>query len=176
MMCYSKVKERIVFKKGNMKQGSTIFLRLALLAMALIALALCIFAVPPVSHEVAEFLGMDYLRTLIMAGAYISALAFFAALYQTFKLLGLIDSKQAFSSGSVAALKNIKYCGVVIGTMFTFAMPVVYLVAEKDDAPGLIIFGAAFVGAALTVSVFAALLGQLLQDALKIKSENDLTV
>ena len=56
------------------------------------------------------------------------------------------------------------------------AMPVVFLIADKADAPGMILFGAAFVGAALTVAVFAALLQQLLGDALAMKSENDLTV
>lgn len=165
-------------KQNNtlLKNGSTLFLRLALVALGLIALLLCAFAVPTVSNEAAQFLEMDYLKPLIIGGTYIAALVFFVALYQAFKLLGLIGRKQAFSRGSVAALGCIKYCGVVIGLIFACMMPVVYLIADKDDAPGLIIVGAAFVGAALTVAAFALLLERLIEDALEIKSENDLTV
>jgi hypothetical protein len=45
-------------------------------------------------------------------------------------------------------------------------------VADKDDAPGLV-----FVPfASLVIAVFAAVLRRLLQEAINIKTENDLTV
>ena len=45
-----------------------------------------------------------------------------------------------------------------------------------DDAPGLIIIGMAIAGGAFVVAVFASVLKRLLQDAVNVKSENDLTI
>lgn len=55
-------------------------------------------------------------------------------------------------------------------------MPFVYFLAEKDDAPGLIIIGFVPIFASIVIAVFAAVLQRLLQEAINIKSENDLTV
>ena len=35
----------------------------------------------------------------------------------------------------------IKYCAIIICALYLVMMPFVFLVADKDDAPGLIIFG-----------------------------------
>ncbi|MGV2488281.1 UNVERIFIED_CONTAM: DUF2975 domain-containing protein, partial [Bacillus mycoides] len=51
-----------------------------------------------------------------------------------------------------------------------------YLVAERDDAPGIIILGMLLIFASMVIAVFAAVLQRLLKDAIDIKSENDLTV
>jgi len=55
-------------------------------------------------------------------------------------------------------------------------MPYIIYVADKDDAPGAVMLGLVFIFAPLITSVFAAVLEKLLQKALDIKSENDLTV
>ncbi len=55
-------------------------------------------------------------------------------------------------------------------------MPLFYLVAERDDAPGIIIIGMIIIFASMVIAVFAAVLQRLLKDAIDIKSENDLTV
>jgi hypothetical protein len=55
-------------------------------------------------------------------------------------------------------------------------LPLVFVVAEWDDAPGLIVINLVFIGASFLVAVFAAVLQRLLQQAIEIKEENDLTV
>jgi capsular polysaccharide biosynthesis protein len=55
-------------------------------------------------------------------------------------------------------------------------MPLVYMVAEKDDAPGLIIIGMAPIFASMVIAFFAAILQKLLKEAIDIKSDNDLTI
>jgi hypothetical protein len=55
-------------------------------------------------------------------------------------------------------------------------LPFVYLVADLDDAPGLMIIGMVPIFASLVIAVFAAVLQKLLQEAIDIKSENDLIV
>lgn len=112
----------------------------------------------------------------ILLGMYVSAIPFFVALHQTLKLLNYIDRNKAFSSVSVMALKYIKYCAVTISALYAAGMPYIYLVAEKDDAPGVIVIGLVIGGASFVIATFAAVLQKLLQNAADIKSENDLTV
>ena len=107
---------------------------------------------------------------------YVSAIPFYFALYQAFKLLSYIDKNKAFSELSVKALKNIKYCAITISSLYVVVMPLFYLIAELDDAPGLILIGMVIIFASMVIAVFAAVLQRLLQEAIDIKSENDLTV
>jgi hypothetical protein len=162
-----------------MKRGSTIFLRLSVLALGAVVLALCVFALPKMWISVgddAEYKDIAYAFRLILVALYAAAVPFFYALYQALNLLNYIDRNKAFSKLSVGALKRIAWCGVVIAIVFAASEPFLYVWAEHDDAPGIILFGMILAGASLTISVFAAVLQRLLKNAINIKSENDLTV
>jgi hypothetical protein len=137
--------------------------------------ALCIFGLSRLANNPAN---PDYVHILypIVIGMYLSVIPFFVALYQAFKLLSYIDKNQAFSELSIKSLKNIKFCAIIISGLYVVIMPFVYLLAELDDAPGLIIIGMVPVFAAMVIAVFAAVLQRLLQEAINIKSENDLIV
>lgn len=155
----------------------TFFLKFVVVLMGLPVLALCIFVLP----EIAEFFSelnpkLDFLQYPFLIGLYVTAIVFFVALYQTLKLLSYIDKNQSFSELSVKSLKNIKYCAITISALFVLFMPLIYLMAEVDDAPGIILIGMAIIFGSMVVAVFAAVLQKLLKNAIDIKSENDLTV
>lgn len=116
------------------------------------------------------------MKYLVLIDLYAAAIPFYFALYQAYKLIGYIDKNKAFSELSVRVLKNIKYCAAIISSLFVVVMPLFYLIAEKDDAPGIILIGIALIFASMVIAVFAAVLQKLLQEAIDIKSENDLTV
>ena len=158
-----------------MKHGSTLFLKIAVIFIGIPVLALGLFGLPWLANNPVN---PDYAPILypILIGMYVSVIPFFVALYQTFKLLSYIDKNQAFSELSVRSLKNIKLCALTICGLYVVIMPFVYLVAELDDAPGLIIVGMVPAFASLVIAIFAAVLQRLLQEAINIKSENDLTV
>ena len=158
-----------------MKRGSTLFLRLAVILIATPVLALGIFGLTWLPKNPAN---PDYAHILypIVVGMYVSVIPFFGALVQAFKLLGHIDKNQAFSDLSVKALKNIKICAITISVLYTIILPFVFMVAELDDAPGLVIIGMVPIFASMVIAVFAAVLQRLLQEAIDIKSENDLIV
>lgn len=160
-----------------MERGSTLFLKIAVILMGLPVLAVCIFVVPDIAIYSAElypdFAIIKYLMFIVMYGA---AIPYYVALYQAFKLLSYIDKNKAFSQLSVLALKNIKFSAIAISILYVLGMPLFYLFAERDDAPGIILIAAVFVFVPLVVAVFAAVLQRLLQVAINIKSENDLTV
>jgi hypothetical protein len=114
---------------------------------------------------------------VMLGGLYFTALPFLFALYQAMKLLGYIDSNQAFSKLSVAALKKIRSSAFITLAVCTLGgLPFFYYWANVDDAPGLIIIGLAMDGGAFISAVFASVLKRLLQDAIEVKSENDLTI
>ena len=112
----------------------------------------------------------------ILLGMYVPAIPFFIALYQSLKLLGLIDKNKAFSEHAVEAIKKIKYCALVISGLYAAGMPYIFYVADKDDAPGVVAIGLVIIFASVVIAIFAALLQKLLQNVIDIKSENELTV
>jgi hypothetical protein len=149
-----------------------LFLKLAVCVMAIPVLALCIFGIPslvknPVSPEYAN--GIYPILTAI----FISVIPYLFALYQAFKLLGYIGKNKAFTELSLKALKNIRYCGFAMSILYALAMPFLFIVAQKDDAPGLILMGAAIVCAPSVIAVFADILQKLLKEAIAVKSENE---
>ncbi|WP_153464448.1 DUF2975 domain-containing protein [Sediminibacillus terrae] len=160
-----------------MKRGTTLFLRIAVILIGIPILALCIFVVPEIGSFAAElYPDMAYLKYFVWVDLYASAIPFYFALYQAFKLLDYIDKNKAFSDFSVQGLKKIKYCAAAITVLLMAGMPLFYLIAEADDAPGIILIGMLLIFAALVIAVFAAVLQKLLQEVIHIKSENDLTV
>jgi DNA-binding Xre family transcriptional regulator len=163
-----------------MKRGSTLFLKLAVILMGIPVLALCLFLLPQIANEANEAAerGSDlaYVVYGILMVMYVSAIPFYFALYQSFNLLSYIDKNQAFSKLSVRALKKIKNCAIIISGLYLVALPFVYIMAEVDDAPGLIIVGMVPIFASVVIAVFAAVLQRLLKEAIDIKEENDLIV
>nr|WP_238482811.1 DUF2975 domain-containing protein [Lederbergia galactosidilytica] len=140
-------------------------------------LALCIFGLPMIAIEATESQSeFAYILYGILIVMYASAIPFFFALYQAFKLLTYIDKNKAFADISVKALKKIKYCAIAISLFYLMGMPLLYLMAEIDDAPGIILIGLVIVFASMVIAVFSAVLQRLLKEAIDIKSENDLTV
>lgn len=156
-----------------MKLGSTLFLKATIVLIGLVVLAICVFALP--SGINSEIVG-DFDYGFIFLGLYVPAVPFFFALYQALKLLGYVDKNQAFSDLSVTALRKIKYCAIVIGILFTMGMPYIFYLADQDDAPGVAALGFVIIGASFVIAAAAAVFQKLFQNAIAIKSENDLTV
>ncbi|WP_342599061.1 DUF2975 domain-containing protein [Psychrobacillus sp. FSL H8-0483] len=160
-----------------MKRGTTLFLKIAVILIGIPVLALCIFLVPEIANFAAElYPDITYIKYLVFIDFYAASIPFYFALYQAFKLLSYIDKSKAFSDLSVRALKTIKYCAITISILYVLGMPLFYLIAEMDDAPGIIVIGMVLIFASLVIAVFAAVLQKLLKEAIDIKSENDLTV
>lgn len=153
-----------------MKRGSTLFLKAVIVLLSGVVLALCIFLT---SQLITEDVGGYH---PILIGMIAAAIPFFIGAYQTLKLLSHIDNNKAFSALSVSALKKVKYCATTISVMYGVGMPYIFIVAEQDDAPGVVLLGLIFTFVPMMIAVFAAVLQKVLQNAIDVKSENDLTV
>lgn len=154
-----------------MQQGSTTFLKAVVIFIGISVLALCIFVLP--SGIFSDETG--YYRPILI-GLYIPAIPFFFALYQALRLLRYIDKSMAFSEISVKALRYIKYCALTISGLFTLGLPYIYSAADRDDAPGVLAIALIIVGASFVIATFAAVLQKLVESAIQIKTENDLTI
>ena len=118
-----------------------------------------------------------YFKDPFLAYAYTSSIAFFVALYQAFKLLGYIRANEVFSQRSVKALRNIKYCAVALVAFIVGAEAYIFIfVRGKDDIAGGVMIGLFMIFVSVVAATAAAVFERLLQSAVEIKSENDLTV
>ncbi|WP_033540966.1 DUF2975 domain-containing protein [Planococcus sp. CAU13] len=160
-----------------MKRSPTAVLKFAIFLVGLPVLAGCIYGLSRFDPN-SPYWALPELEKLqypLLIGMYIGMIPFFIALYQALKLLGYVDRNQAFSALSVKAVKRIKLCAIAIIAVYIAEMPFLYLLTLADDAPGVII-GLFVIFVSLIVAVVAAVLQKLLQEAMQIKSENDLIV
>lgn len=158
------------------KRVSTLFLKTVLLIIALIVLALCVFLFPQLYFEMREWPVSPVLIYTALIGVYLSALPFYYALFQAFKLLNYIDRNNAFSELSITALRNITMSAIAMSVCYAVCLPMVFVFAELDDAPGVVVIGTAFACAPLVVATFAAVLQKLVRNAVDLEEENSLTI
>ena len=164
-------------KKAVTERVSTHFLRAVVFMMGAVALLLCYLILPEINAGWAQaYPDMANWKYPFLTLLTVSTVPFFVALYQTLKLLQYIDTNKAFSGLAVNALKYIKYCALVFSVLYVASLPFIYRVADDVDAPGVMVIGVAMCFAPLVIAVFAAVLQKLLQSAIDIKAENDLTV
>lgn len=162
-----------------MKRASTLLLKTVLAVIVVAVVALAIFGFPNIWMGVqAEWPAITTTNVVYpgLIGIFLTIIPFLFALFQAFKLLQYIDKNTAFSAQSIQALANIKHCAIAMTALYMTAMPLMFIIAEIDDAPGLILISFAFFCAPLVVATFAAVLQKLVQNALDLKIENDLTV
>ena len=145
----------------------TKFLKAVLVGMSLPVIALCIFVVPSMGTAAAEWLpAFPFIQYTTWFALYVSGIVYFIALYKTWRLLTQIDEGNAFSAQSMKALNDIKICGFTISMLHFTVLPVFYLFAEVDDAPGVIFVGLFVPIASLVIAVFASLLKRLVTEAI----------
>lgn len=160
-----------------MKRGSIIFLRGVVFLLGIAILAIYIFVLPWFSNIMAEMLPeLSFWRYLATIGWYATAVPVFLGLYQSLKLLSYIDKNKAFLELSAKSLASIKYCLVSTSILLMAGLPMVFFIADADDAPGLILIGLAIAFIPIVIASFAAVLQTLLKEAIDIKSENDSTI
>jgi hypothetical protein len=160
-----------------MRKGSTLFLKVVIGLMATGALAIMLWF-PQVEGRNAnsDWLSL-YFNDPFLAYVYAGFVPFFIALYQAFKLLTYIEQNKTFSQDSIKVLRNIKYCAMTIILFLVGALILIRIFAgEQDDPAGPTAVGMVVIFATAVIATFAAVLQKLFQNALDIKSENELTV
>lgn len=159
-----------------MKRISIIFLQAVILLIGIVALAILIRL--PLTEGRATNLDLFsiYFDPFILYG-YAASIAFFVALYMAFKLLRYIGKNKVFSSNSVKTLKSIKYCAFILSILIVLAGLYIRLFHSKEDNPaGFLAICIVTTFVSIVVATLAAIFEKLLQNAIDMKSENDLTI
>jgi len=159
-----------------MKRSSAIFLQGVIVLIGIVVLAVMIRFPLTEGAAVNKDLFSIYVNPFIMFG-YLASIPFFVALYQGFKLLRFIGEHKAFSLSSVKTLRTIRYCAIILSASIVVAAVYIGVFHNKNDDPAGFIamcFVTTFIS--IVIATSAAVFEKLLQNAVDIKSENDLTV
>lgn len=159
-----------------MKRIPIIFLQAVIVLIGIVALSIMIRV--PMTEGRAQNLDLFsiYADPFILYG-YASSIAFFVALYKAFRLLGYIGQNKLFSLNSIRTLRSIKYCAIILSILIVMAGLYIRIFHHEDDDP------AGFLGMciiltfiSIAVATAVVVLEKILQNAVDMKSENDLTI
>ncbi len=157
-----------------MKKSSTIFLQVVIVLIGSGALTFMIWE-PHVEGVNAHATWFQMYFDFFVIYAFIGSIPFFAALYQAFKVLGYVRQNKTFSQPTVNSLRMIKYCALaLIGFV---AVSVLFMIGgEREDRPAGLFMRILVTFPSIIVATAAAISERILQNAVDIKLENDLTV
>jgi hypothetical protein len=152
----------------------TIFLQAVIVLIGIGALALMLWEPHIEGRNAHATLFEIYFNDPFLAYAYLASMPFFVALYQAFKVLAYIRLTKAFSQATVKALRTIKFCALgIIG--FVAVGEVFIMLGNSDDRAGGVFIGILITFGSVVSATVAVMFERILQNAVDIKSENDLT-
>lgn len=161
-----------------MKKTSTIFLQLVVVLVGIGTLALMLWGPHLEGRNVNATLFQIYFTDPFLAYAYLGSIPFFVALYQAIKLLGYAGENKVFTPAAVKGMRMIKYCALITAAAIVGAD--IYLMvtarSNNEDAAGAVALGIVATFASIVIATATAVIERVLQNAVDIKSENDLTV
>lgn len=165
-----------------MKRSSTIFLQGVIVLIGIGVLSLLLWE-PHLEGVNANAGFFEVYLDPFIAYIYLASIPFFVALYQAFKVLGYVGKNMTFSQTAVGALRKIKYCafttaGAIIATdVFLLVHARLYPEIGAVDGPeGAVMLGLVAAFTSIVIGTAAVVFERILQNAVDIKSENDLTV
>lgn len=161
-----------------MKRSSTVFLQALIVLVGIGGLTFLLWE-PQVEGRNAHATQFEiYFQDPFLVYAYIASIPFFVALYQAFKVLGFAGHEAMFSPAAVHALRTIKFCAIVIiGFVAVGELYIVFgLHDEREDRAGGVAMGILISFGAIVIAAGTSAFQRILQNAVDLKSEHDLTV
>jgi len=161
-----------------MKKNSIIFLQVVIVLVGIGVLALMFWEPHLEGRNVHATLFEIYFQDPFLAYAYIASIPFFVALYRAIKVLGYVRHDKTFSQAAVDELRIIKYCAFITAGAIVAADVYLMIAARSnnEDPAGAVMLGLIATFASIIIGTAAAVFERVLQNAVDIKSENDLTV
>jgi hypothetical protein len=162
-------------KTPLMKRSSTGFLQIVIVLIGIGALALMLWEPHLEGRNAHATVFEVYFKDPFLAYAYIGSIPFFVALYQGFKVLGYAGQNKVFSQAAVKALRTIKLCAIAL-VGFVAVGEIFIMMGDSDDRAGGVFMGVLITFGSIVIATAAATFEWILQNAVDMKSENDLTV
>jgi Protein of unknown function (DUF2975) len=159
-----------------MKKGSTVFLQAIIALLGIGALVFMLWEPHLEGRNAHATVFEVYFKDPFLAYAYLASISFFAGLYQAIKVLGYAGQNRIFSQEAVNALRTIKYCALAMIAFVAVSVIFMPLSAPNDDGPQGVVMRIVIAFGSIVVATAAAMFERILQNAVDMKSENDLTV
>jgi len=160
-----------------MKRSSTIFLQVVIVVFGIGVLAFLLWEPHLEGRNANATLFEIYFKDPFLAYVYVASILFFVTLYQAFRVLTYVRQETTFSPATVKAMRTIKYCALaIIGFVAVSVVFMPFSNPDDDDGPQGIVMRIIVAFAWIVVASVAAIFERILQNAVEIKSENDLTV
>lgn len=163
--------------EDHMKRASTIFLQVVIALVGIGVLAFMLLLPQTEGRNVNATQFEIYFNDPFLAYIYLASIPFFIAVYQAIRILGFARRDEIFFERSVRALRIIKYCAFLVALFFVGADAYIWIfVRGTDDIAGGVMMGAFVILVSAVIGTAAAVFERILQNAVDIKTENDLTV
>lgn len=122
-----------------MKKLSVQFLKLSIVLIMIPVIALMIYGliwlpVNPVNPRYA------YMIYPVLAGFYLASVPVIYAAVRLFQLLTHVGKDTLTQEVKGEMLRKLKKAAAAAGAVFLLIMPFIFMIADEDDAPGLVIF------------------------------------
>lgn len=161
-----------------MKRGSIVFLQIVIGAIGLAVFAGMLWEPHLEGRNVNATLFEIYFKDPFLAYVYLMSIPFFVALFQAIKLLGYAANNEVFSHKAVNTLRTIKYCALSTAAAIIAADAFLMFMARTngEDAAGAVMLGIIATFVSIVIATAAAVFERVLENAVDMKAENDLTV
>lgn len=148
------------------------FLNAALVLISLLVVFITVvFSIQFFSEEIRPFF-----VSCLFVSFIVSVLLGFRVLFLLAKMLRYIKKSEAFSMKTLKVVSAIKKTILLISIVFLGILPFFYTVADRQDAPGILVIGFALVLLPFTAFIFSQIVEELFKNAAELKTDNELTI
>ncbi len=151
-----------------MKKYTIILFKIVLLLITIAVFSLSVIGIISLIQDPINPI-YGYILYPIVIAIYLSTVLIYMAFYQTNKFLSLIEKQWIFSNTSIRFLEKIKWYGLIFGILYLIALPFFYLLANADDAPGVIFVGMIPLVGGVIVFLFAEIMIKIIDEGIELK-------
>ena len=165
MMMHIQIKVKSM-EKYSMKIFKILLILIAAFILTLSIIGLIMIIRVPVNPT------YRYILYPILIAIYLSSILIYLSFYQTWIFLTYIEKDQIFMTSSISCMHQIKIYGLIFSAIYIIALPFFYLLANADDAPGVIFVGMTPLVLGILVYLFADIFKKIIQKGMHIQSIN----
>lgn len=135
-----------------MKHGTTLLLKV-IIVLITIGVFVGMIWFPQTEGRAASLDLFSIYKDPFIIYTYIGSIPFFVGVYQTFKLLNVIDTNKTFSQDAVKTLKNIKLASISLISFIAAGLVYIRFFANGDDPAGPTMLGLVVIFALIVITI-----------------------
>lgn len=118
----------------------------------------------------------NLVNSILFCAVFGSVLLGFRVLFLLNRILDFVQRTEAFSAKTLKVVSKIKKLILLISLVFLGILPFFYTVADRQDAPGVLVIGLGLVSIPFTAFIFSQIVEELFKSAAELKNDSELTI